>query len=57
MQKSKNVDPASNDEPSEEETWADDQETRHYYYDDSHGYQEFDPAEADAEDDEEEFDD
>ena len=28
-------------------TWEEDQKEREYYYDDSHGYEEFDPEEED----------
>jgi hypothetical protein len=31
------------------DNWADDQKQRGYYYDDAHGYEEFDPERADAE--------
>ena len=33
----------------EEETWAEDQTNRGYYYDDAHGYETYDPAKDDAE--------
>lgn len=33
------------------ETWADDQQNRGYYYDDAHGYEEFDPEADDDETD------
>jgi hypothetical protein len=34
--------------------WADDIRERGYYYDDSHGYEQFDPEEDEALDDEDE---
>ena len=33
-------------------TWEEDQKEHEYYYDDSHGYEEFDPEEDDEEGDE-----
>ena len=39
-------------EKGDESSWAKDQEERDYYYDDSHGYEIFDPEEADEDDDE-----
>jgi hypothetical protein len=30
-------------------TWAEDQEKREYYYDDAHGYEDFDPEEGEDE--------
>ena len=36
-------------EPGGEGTWSEDQKRREYYYDDAHGYEEYDP-EADEED-------
>lgn len=37
-------------ECEEASSWAEDQKEREYYYDDSHGYEVFDPSE-DADDD------
>jgi hypothetical protein len=37
--------------PKKPETWAEDQSEHEYYYDDAHGYEEFDP-----ESDEDEWD-
>jgi hypothetical protein len=49
----KQKDDAAPVESDERSTWGDDQKLREYYYDDAHGYQNFDP---DAELDEEEED-
>jgi hypothetical protein len=44
------------DEPekteSDEANWENDQKRRSYYYDDAHGYEVYDPDEADEEEDE-----
>lgn len=37
----------ADEEPKD--TWAEDQKKREYYYDDAHGYEDFDPQEDDAE--------
>ena len=39
------VEPKKPDAP---ETWADDQQTREYYYDDAHGYETYDPGEEES---------
>ena len=36
-----------NPKEKKEGTWEEDQKERDYYYDDSHGYEEFDPEEED----------
>lgn len=41
------------DEKPDREAWSDDQENRRYYYDDAHGYKEYDPEK----DEDDEFDD
>ena len=41
-------------ETNEPSSWSEDQKLREYYYDDSHGYEDFDPD--DREDDDEESD-
>ena len=46
--------PESTEEPGKkDDTWADDQTSRSYYYDDSHGYEVFQPEnESDDSEDE-----
>ena len=39
-------------EPDDPDSWAEDQKNRDYYYDDAHGYEEYDP-EGEEEDDRE----
>lgn len=38
-------------EKKKDATWAEDQKERSYYYDDAHGYENFDPASDDEDDD------
>lgn len=51
--KRKVVKEISEDKPEigEESTWSKDQQERNYYYDDSHGYQEYVPEEDSDEND------
>lgn len=35
--------------PKEKPNWADDQRERGYYYDDAHGYEQYDPEKDEAE--------
>lgn len=39
-------------EKKDKDTWADDQQKHEYYYDDSHGYEDFDPEGDEDESDE-----
>jgi len=43
-------------ESHERSTWSDDQKLREYYYDDAHGYKDFDPDAESDEDTEDEHD-
>jgi len=36
-------------ETGDRSSWAEDQKEKDYYYDDSHGYETFDPSEDDSE--------
>lgn len=42
--------PAESDEAIEEDTWGADQRKKSYYYDDGYGYEVYNPAEQDDED-------
>jgi len=44
--------PEDQPDRSEKDSWGEDQTKREYYYDDAHGYESYDPAE-DEDDDEE----
>ncbi|MBK8466606.1 MAG: hypothetical protein IPL32_12310 [Chloracidobacterium sp.] len=45
IEKEKNVE-------REKDSWREDQKKHEYYYDDAHGYEEYDPNEPEVEDDE-----
>lgn len=52
-EKPKDKHPCKEKEPDtgDKSSWAEDQKEKDYYYDDSHGYEKFDPAESEEEDD------
>lgn len=42
-----------NQKEKDDGSWAEDQEKRGYYYDDSHGYEDYDPEDEDEKEEEE----
>ena len=52
-EKPKEKQPIAEKEPEkgDKSSWAEDQKEKDYYYDDSHGYETFDPAELEEDED------